>query len=142
MKGRVKWVDGQQFVGINERNSAVVMDSLPQGGGEGVGMKPTELFLLSLAGCTAIDVISILKKKRQAVTSFTVEVEGIQREGFPQAFEDIKLIYRIKGDNVDEAAVQRAIELSEEKYCSIRATLTGMPSITHSFEVESESTVR
>ena len=137
MKGRVKWVDGRQFVGINERNAAVVMDSLPEAGGEGVGFKPTELLLISLAGCTAVDVISILGKKRQKVTHFSVEVEGAQREEYPQYFTDIKLVYKIKGENIDEAAVQRAIELSEQKYCSVRATLAGTPTISHTYELES-----
>ncbi|MBE0448353.1 MAG: OsmC family protein [Actinobacteria bacterium] len=139
MRAKVKWVDGQQFIGINERNQTVVMDSLPEAGGEGIGMKPTELFLIALAGCTAIDIVSIMKKKRQAVTDFSVEVEGIQREEHPKAFEDIKLIYKVKGENVDEVALQRAIQLSEEKYCSVRATLLGMPivpNITHSYEIE------
>ncbi|HZD60753.1 MAG TPA: OsmC family protein [Anaerolineae bacterium] len=140
MKAKIKWVDGQQFIGINERNQSVVMDSLPEGGGEGAGIKPTELFLMGLAGCTAIDVISIMKKKRQVVTSFSVEVEGMQRGEHPKSFEDIKLIYKVKGENIDEAALQRAIQLSEEKYCSVRATLLGIPegpTITHSYEIES-----
>lgn len=136
MKAKVKWVDGQQFVGTNERNMPVVMDSLPEGGGEGAGLKPTELFLIALAGCTGIDVISILKKKRQKVTSFSVEVEGMQGEEFPKPFNDIKLVYRIKGEDLDEQALQKAIQLSEEKYCSIRATLTGQPSITHAYVIE------
>ncbi|MDI6716377.1 MAG: OsmC family protein [Actinomycetota bacterium] len=136
MKARVKWVDGKQFIGINERNSAVVMDSLKEAGGEGVGIKPTELLLISLAGCTAIDVISILAKKKQTVTSFSVEVEGTQRKDYPQAFEDIRIVYKLKGENLDIAAVHRAIELSETKYCSVRATLTGHPNITHTFEIE------
>ncbi|MCL6472397.1 MAG: OsmC family protein [Firmicutes bacterium] len=136
LKTRVKWVDGRQFIGINERNSGVVMDALIEAGGEGIGFKPTELLLISLAGCTAMDVISILGKKRQVITDFSVEVEGIQREDYPQAFENIKLIYRIKGENVDKAAVERAIQLSEEKYCSVRATLEGNPEITHTYEIE------
>lgn len=137
MKAKVKWVDGKQFVGVNERKSAVVMDSLPEVGGEGVGMKPTELLLISLAGCTAVDVISILGKMKQEVDEFTVEVEGTQREDYPQAFEDIRLTYKIRGENIDESAVQKAIELSEIKYCSIRATLTGQPKISHTYEIKS-----
>jgi len=136
----VKWVDGQQFVGINERNSAIVMDSLPEVGGEGVGIKPIELLLIALAGCTAMDVISIMKKKRQDVREFSIEVEGTQREDFPKSFREIKLVYRIKGENIDEEALKRAIELSEEKYCSVRMTILGMPetaSITYSYEIES-----
>ncbi|NCO66162.1 MAG: osmotically inducible protein OsmC [Candidatus Aquicultor secundus] len=136
MKAKVKWVDGQQFVGVNERNMPVVMDSLPEGGGEGVGPKPTELFLIAFAGCTGIDVISIMKKKRQKVTGFSVEIEGIQGEEFPKPFNDIKLIYKVKGENIDAKALESAIKLSEEKYCSIRATLTGRPNITHEYVIE------
>ncbi|MHB8841955.1 MAG: OsmC family protein [Candidatus Aquicultor sp.] len=136
MKAKVKWVDGQQFVGMNERNMPVVMDSLPEGGGEGAGLKPTELFLIALAGCTGIDVISIMKKKRQKVTSFSVEIEGIQEEEFPKPFNDIKLIYRVRGENIDVKALESAIKLSEEKYCSIRATLAGQPNITHEYVIE------
>ena len=139
MKANVKWVDGLQFVGINERNSAVVMDGLPAAGGEGVGMKPTELLLVALAGCTAMDVISIMKKKRQDVREFSVAVEGSQRADYPQSFSEIKMVYRVKGDNIDEEALKRSIELSEEKYCSVRMTLLGMPEvadITYSYEIE------
>lgn len=136
MKTRVKWVDGKQFVGINERNSGIVIDSLVEVGGEGIGFRPTELLLTALAGCTAADVISILQKKRQNVTDFSVEVEGTQRESYPQAFEEIKLTYKVKGENIDKAAVERAIQLSEEKYCSVRATLEGNPRITHTYEIE------
>jgi len=136
MEVNVKWVDGQQFIGTNERSLPVVMDSLPEGGGKGEGIKPTELFLMGIAGCTAIDVISIMKKKRQVITEFSVKVEGVQREEHPKMFTDIKLIYKIKGENIDESALQRAIELSEEKYCSVRATILGMPNITHSYEIE------
>lgn len=136
MKTRVKWVDGRQFVGINERNAGVVMDSLVEAGGEGVGFKPTELLLIALAGCTAVDVVTILRKKKQKVTGFSVEVEGTQRQNYPQAFEDIKLIYKISGENIDKDAVERAIQLSEEKYCSVRATLEGDPRIMHTYEIE------
>ncbi|HCG99642.1 MAG TPA: osmotically inducible protein OsmC [Actinobacteria bacterium] len=116
------------------------MDSLPEVGGEGVGIKPIELLLIALAGCTAMDVISIMKKKRQDVREFSIEVEGTQREDFPKSFREIKLVYRIKGENIDEEALKRAIELSEEKYCSVRMTILGMPetaSITYSYEIES-----
>lgn len=139
MKANVKWVDGLQFVGINERNSAVVMDGLPAAGGEGAGMKPTELLLVALAGCTAMDVISVMKKKRQEVREFSVSVEGSQRQDYPQSFNEIKLVYRVKGDNIDEEALKRSIELSEEKYCSVRMTILGMPevaNITYSYEIE------
>ncbi|MDP2210926.1 MAG: OsmC family protein [Candidatus Aquicultor sp.] len=139
MKANVKWVDGLQFVGINERNSAVIMDGLPAVGGEGVGMKPTELLLIALAGCTAMDVISIMKKKRQEVREFSVAVEGNQRQDYPQSFTEIKLVYRVKGDNIDEEALKRSIELSEEKYCSVRATMLAVPqatNITYSYEIE------
>ncbi|MDI6817568.1 MAG: OsmC family protein [Actinomycetota bacterium] len=140
MKANVKWVEGLQFVGINERNSAVVMDGLPAAGGEGIGMKPSELLLIALAGCTAMDVISIMKKKRQDVREFSVGVEGSQRQDYPQSFNEIKLVYRVKGDNIDEEALKRSIELSEEKYCSVRATILGMPEaagITYSYEIKS-----
>ncbi|MBS3909491.1 MAG: OsmC family protein [Actinobacteria bacterium] len=139
MKANVKWVDGLQFVGINERNSAVVMDGPPAAGGEGVGMKPTELLLIALAGCTAMDVISIMRKKRQEVREFSVAVEGSRREEYPQSFNEIKLVYRVKGDNIDEEALKRSIELSEEKYCSVRMTMLAIPqaaNITYSYEIE------
>jgi putative redox protein len=140
MRAIVKWLDGLQFVGINERTSAVVMDGLPDVGGEGVGIKPTELLLISLAGCTAMDVISIMNKKRQQVWEFIVEVEGTQRDDFPKSFDEIRLTYRIKGDNIDEKALKRAIELSEEKYCSVRATMLALPEatkMTYSYKIES-----
>lgn len=140
MKAKVKWLDGLQFVGINERTSAVVMDGLPDVGGEGVGIKPTELLLISLAGCTAMDVISIMKKKRQDVREFTIEIEGDQRDDFPKSFKEIRIVYRIKGEGIDEEALKRAIELSEEKYCSVRSTMLALPEpakMSYTYEIES-----
>ncbi|HEY3373544.1 MAG TPA: OsmC family protein [Candidatus Aquicultor sp.] len=135
MKLHVEWVDNLQFVGAGERKMTVVMDSLPEHGGEGAGFRPTELLLLSLAGCTAIDIISILEKQHHSVTSFSVEVEGIQQDQYPKRFTQIELTYRITGDSISESALKRAIELSEEKYCSVRATLLNAPKIESRYEV-------
>ena len=93
--------------------------------GDNRGPTPTSLLLASLAGCTAMDVVSILRKKRQPFTGLVVRVEGEQMPDHPHKFEKITLVYEVHGEGVDLAAVERAVELSDEKYCSIAASLRG-----------------
>ncbi len=136
---RVKavWRGGIAFEGITEAGQTVPMDS-PAAPGGPTGPSPMELLLISLAGCTAMDVISILRKKRQDVTGFEVSVVGDRVEEHPKRYTDIELEFVIHGRDVDPGAVERAIELSEDKYCSITAGLTPKATIVSRFRIENE----
>lgn len=135
----VKWVEGLQFVGRDDRGHGFVIDTTPDVGGLNQGVTPGKLLLLALAGCTGMDVISILKKKQQKVTSFEVAVWGEQAPDYPRKFVKIHVEYRVKGEGIDPEAVERAIQLSEEKYCLVRATLIPQVEISHSYVIEGES---
>lgn len=117
---RVKWNGKRQFVGWDEAGHGVVMDSRPEFNGDGSGARPLELVLYALGGCTGMDIISILEKKRQRVTDFALNVTGTQRDDFPKIYTHITVEYVVTGVGVDPAAVERAIELSEDKYCSVK----------------------
>lgn len=117
---RVKWNGKRQFVGWDEVGHGVVMDSKPEFNGDGSGARPLELVLYALGGCTGMDIISILEKKRQRVTDFALNITGTQREDFPKIYTDITVEYVVTGIGVEPAAVARAIELSEDKYCSVK----------------------
>lgn len=133
---RVRWNGNRQFVGWDEAGHGVVMDSKPQYKGEGTGVRPLELVLYALAGCTAMDAISILEKKRQDVRDIEIDARATQREDeFPKIYTDINLHYIVTGYGVSEQAVARSIELSEEKYCSVRGMLGPQVNVTVSFEV-------
>jgi putative redox protein len=134
----VKWVEGLQFVGRDDRGHAFVVDTTPDVGGLNQGVTPGKLLLLALAGCTGMDVISVLRKKQQKVSSFEVAVWGDQASDYPRKFVKIKVEYRVKGKGIDPEAVERAIQLSEEKYCLVRATLIPQVEITSSYTIESE----
>jgi putative redox protein len=133
----VTWVQGEQFVASGSGGHSVVLDA-PGGRATWQGFKPSELLLAALGGCTAVDVIDILRKKRQRVSGLRVSVRGEQREEHPRAFERIAVHYEVRGQGVTAAAVERAIKLSEEKYCSVAATLRGVAAITTSFTIVEE----
>jgi putative redox protein len=133
---RVRWSSGRQFIGWDEAGHGVVMDASTAYKGEGTGVRPVELVLYALAGCTGMDVVSILEKKRQPVTSLEIKVEGTQREDdFPHIYERINVHYIVSGPAVTEQAVERSIELSEEKYCSVKGMFGPQVVVTTSFEV-------
>lgn len=127
----VRWIGGKQFVGIDSSKHSVVL-STPD---EGVGMKPSELLLVALASCTAVDVVEILAKKRQVLDSLEIEATGEQDADPPWAYRKIELFYRLRGKALREKTVAQAIELSEKKYCSVAATLRGVAHIVTRFEI-------
>lgn len=132
----VRWNGSRQFVGWDSAGHGVVMDAKQEYKGEGSGTRPLELFLDALAGCTGMDVISVLEKKRQDVRGFEIFIEADQREvEFPKIYTDIRIHFVVTGFGVKDSAVQRAIELSEEKYCSVRGMLGPQTSVTTTFEV-------
>ncbi len=139
MQAKVKYVDGMQFVGEASSGHAVVMDGDPKFGGRNTAVRPTELLLIGLGGCSGMDVISILKKKKQDVRGLEINVTGQKAETYPQKFTDISLEFVITGKNVSEEAVKRAVDLSMEKYCSVKATLEGSAKITFSYRIIEET---
>lgn len=133
---RVRWSAGRQFVGWDEAGHGVVMDASSAYKGEGTGARPVELVLYALGGCTAMDVVSVLEKKRQHPRGVELIVEGVQREDdYPHYYERINVHYVVTGEDVTEAAVERAIELSESKYCSVKGMFGPQVKVTTTFEV-------
>lgn len=132
----VELEQNMRFLAQNEENATVTLDATPEHGGSGAGFTPMEQLLVALGGCTAMDVISILRKKRQDVTAYRVEVDGTRATAHPQIFTDIKIRHVISGNKVDPEAVRRSIELSETKYCSAFAMLEKAANITSTFEIE------
>lgn len=123
MEAKVTWHDGLSFTGTASRGFQVPLGADPEAGGAADGFGPLELMAISLAGCTGMDVISILQKKRQQVTAFEVAVRAQQAAEHPHVFTRADIIYRVTGRGVDERAVLRAIELSATKYCAAQAML-------------------
>jgi len=133
---RVKWLEKLQFVGVDSSRHSVVMSS--QDEENAIGMKPSELLLVALGGCTAYDVVNILTKKRQQLTAFEIEVSGEQEPEPPWTFRRIHLTYRLRGCGLSEKAVREAIELSKTKYCSVGATLACAVEIGYDVVIEEE----
>jgi putative redox protein len=131
-KVKVDWARDMTFVGSDSNNHSVVL-STP---GDGVGMKPSELLLISLASCTAVDVVSILTKKRAKLTGLRVSVDAEQaNHGWPRPYTSFHIHYEAIGVGLKPAEVEKAITLSEEKYCSISATLKQSGEVTFDFEI-------
>ena len=138
MEATVKYVDGLQFVGEAGSGHAIVMDGDTKFGGANTAVRPTELLLIGLGGCSGMDVISILKKKKQDVKGLEINVKGQKAESYPQKFTDITIEFVVKGRNLSEEAVKRAVDLSMGKYCSVKATLEGCAQITFSYRIVEE----
>lgn len=136
MKVQVDWSDRLSFTGSGGTGFQVPLGASPEVGGDNDGFRPMELMALSLAGCTGMDVISILAKKRQDVHSFSVEVEAIQAEEHPRVFTEATIIYRVRGKDIDPQAVERAIELSRDRYCPAQGMLGKIMSIVIKYEIE------
>lgn len=118
MKARIKWVEQAQFVGSSDSGHAVVMDGPAEGGGRNLGLRPMELVLLGTGGCTAYDVVDILKKSRQPIQDCVVEIEADRADEAPKVFTRIHILFIVTGKGLSETAVKRAVDLSAEKYCS------------------------
>jgi len=136
MKARIKWVEEVMFVGESGSGHSVVIDGPPEHGGRNLGIRPMELLLQGLGGCTAFDVMMILKKARQPVTDCVLEIEAERAETEPKVFTKIHIHFVITGSGVSEKHVQRAIQLSAEKYCSASIMLGQVAEITHDYELK------
>ncbi len=127
----IRWVTGKQFVGTDSTHHSVVLSPADVG----VGMKPSELLLVALGSCTAVDVVEILAKKRTILTSLEIQVTGEQDIDPPWTFRSFHIQYLVKGKGLTEKAVAQAIQLSEEKYCSVSATVRATAPVTTGFEI-------
>lgn len=126
---------GMRFDTASGSGHHVILDAAEHAGGQDAGFRPMEMLLVGLAGCTGMDVISILRKKRQQVTAYEVHVQGIRAEQDPMVFVDITVEHIVTGQHVQPEAVARAIQLSEERYCGAGATLGKLAHLTHTFRI-------
>lgn len=135
MSIKVKYTDGLQFVGESDSGHAIVMDGTPDVGGADTGMRPMELLLVSLGGCSGMDVISILKKKKENVNGLELNIKGEKAENYPKKYTSVNIEFIVKGRGVSEEAVKRAVELSMDKYCSVKATIEPTANVTWSYRI-------
>jgi len=135
MKARVKWLDHMTFVGESDSGHSVVMDGPPEAGGRNLGIRPMEMVVLGLGGCSSFDVVSILKKTRQKITDCHVEITAERAETEPKVFTKIHAHFVVAGKNLDEKKVEKAVSLSADKYCSVSIMLAATVDVTHDFEI-------
>ena len=135
MKARVKWVQDVLFIGESGSGHAVVMDGAPEAGGRNLGVRPMELVLLGVGGCTSFDVVSILKKQRQNVLDCVAEMQAERAQSDPKVFTKIHIHFIVTGKGLKDEQVKRAIELSADKYCSASLMLKPQVEITHDYKI-------
>jgi putative redox protein len=135
----VVWKEGLHFEG-NSAGQIAHMDATVEGGGQGLGASPMRLVLIALGGCTGMDVVSLLKKMRQDVTHFEVSVSSDRADEHPKVYTNFEVVYRVRGHNLQRDMVERAVALSEEKYCSVGGMLKKAAPITIRIEIEEEKT--
>lgn len=135
MFASVKWVDGVMFVGESESGHAVVMDGPPDHGGRNIGFRPMEMLLLGVGGCSSFDVVQILRKGRNNIVKCICEVTADRVDAVPSVFSKMHLHFIVSGSDLKASAVERAVKLSAEKYCSASIMLGKAVEITHDFEV-------
>ena len=131
----VNWVDGLLMVGKSDSGHTITMDGPPESGGENLGVRPMEMLLLGVAGCTMIDVVTTLKKMRQDLSHCETKINAERATNHPKVFTNIHIQFIVKGKDLDSKKVDKAITLSAEKYCSASIMLGEMATITHDFEV-------
>ena len=135
MKASVKWLEDLTFVGESGSGHAVVMDGPPDLGGHNLGVRPMEMVLIGMGGCASVDVITILKKSRQAVTDCVVELDAERADSIPKVFTRIHAHFIVTGKGLVDNHVKRAVDLSSEKYCSATLMLAKTADISYSFEI-------
>ncbi len=139
MKARIKWIENACLLGEAGSGHGIVIDGVPEIGGRNLGIRPMEMILMGLGGCTAMDVLNILKKKRQQVTDCVIEVEGQRRDEHPKVFTNIHIHFKIIGRALKDNHIKQAVKLSAEKYCSVSAMLDKTAKITHDYEIVEEN---
>ncbi len=135
MKVRVKWVEDVCFMGESETGHAVILDGAPEAGGRNIGMRPMEMLLIGMGGCTSFDVVTILKKSRQDISNCVAEIDATRADEVPKVFTKIHVHFVVTGKNLNPTQVERAVKLSAEKYCSASIMLGKSVEITHDFEI-------
>ena len=131
MKARVKWIEARTFLGESGSGHAIVMDGAPESGGRDLGIRPMETLLLGMGGCTAFDVVHILEKSREKVKDCILEMEAERAPDDPKVFTQIRLRYLVSGKDLSREKVERAVNLSAEKYCSASIMLGESAEIDH-----------
>ena len=131
----VNWVDGLLMVGKSDSGHTITMDGPPESGGENLGVRPMEMLLIGVAGCTMIDVVTTLKKMRQDLSHLETKINAERATDHPKVFTNIHIQFIVKGKDLDSKKVDKAITLSAEKYCSASIMLGETATITHDFEV-------
>ena len=132
----VKWIDGMRFAASDSQGHSIIMDTSKEHGGEGSGFSPMQLLLAAVGGCTGMDVVSILKKQRQKLTELEIQVSGERVAEHPRVYGKVHVEYRLKGEELKEKAVQRAIQLSNDVYCSVGATIKKTASLSHGYNIQ------
>ncbi len=135
---KIDWVQKMQFVAKDDRNHAIVLDTNPENDGEDTGPTPGRLLLMAVAGCTSMDVVDILIKSRQKLTGLSVSARGVQNKDYPKYYTEMHLFYTVRGVHLEKSRVERAIQLSQEKYCSVGATVSGKAKIFVEYRIEEE----
>lgn len=135
MKATVKWLDHMSFVGESGSGHSVVMDGAPDVGGRNMGVRPMEMVLLGLGGCTSFDLVLILQRQRQAVADVQVEIEAERATKVPKIFTKIHVHYVVEGRGLDPKKVERAVKMTAEKYCSVSIMLSASVEMSHDFEI-------
>lgn len=132
---KVKYTDGMQFVGEAGSGHAIVMDGDAEVGGNNTGLRPMELLLIGVGGCSGMDVVSILKKKRENITGLEVLVNGKKADEHPKKYTDVDIEFIVKGKNLSDEAVKKAVQLSMDKYCSVKATIEGTAKVNFTYKI-------
>ncbi|HYP67705.1 MAG TPA: OsmC family protein [Thiobacillaceae bacterium] len=135
MKARIKLIEGVSFAGQSESGHTVVMDGPSDGGGRNLGVRPMEMLLLGMGGCTAYDVVHILRRSRQQITDCVAEIDASRAETDPKVFTRIHVHFIVSGKGLEHKKVEMAVRLSAEKYCSASIMLGKVAAITHDFEI-------
>ena len=135
MKAKVSWINGRAFLGESGSGHGIVMDGAPEAGGRNIGVRPMEMMLLGLGGCTAFDVVMILEKAREKITGCEVELESERASEDPKVFTKVKMIYTFKGQGLKPAMVERAVKLSAEKYCSASKMFEKTAELSHEWKI-------
>jgi len=139
MKGSVRWIENAMFLAESDSGHTIVLDGPPSQGGRNIGIRPMELVLLGVGGCTSFDVMAILKKGRQTVTGCVAHLDADRADDIPSVFTRIHVHFVVTGLGLKEGQVRRAVELSAEKYCSASIMLgRGGVDLTHSFEIQEQ----
>ena len=138
MKTQIKWMQDVSFKGKSESGHEVILDGPEELGGKDLGMRPMEMILIGMGGCTSFDVVTILKRSRQQITGCIAEIEAVRADAIPKVFTSIHIHFLIKGIDLQKKAVERAVELSANKYCSASIMLGKSVKITHDFVISEE----